>query len=351
MKLNKFLLPFILLVLGIVFYFSFNFSFTSVTNNLLQQQIKTSKYQADLISNLLATRLENGISKNTVASELQKSIEKYNTENSFICMFDNTGKEICHPNKEKIGKILSENKSVIQLGSNFEIENNFKSAIINKKSIGGIRKMENHTEIVYLSPVKNSNWIIASHSNIEKQKTLINHLKENLLFTFIILWLLSSLLIFLFLNHIDKRNLKEISKNNKTISKKYFNELKNIQTKFNNPKNKTIERLLADKGAKLSPIFINNIAYVFTQNRITYIVEHNGEKSTINLTLDELSRTFNENKFYRVSRQVILSAKSIDKIEKYGNTQLKVTVKPIPPFNIIISKAKLTEFKKWVGKN
>jgi len=355
MKMNKFLLPFILLLLGIVFYFSFNFTFTSITNKLLQQQIETSKNQANLISNLLEIRLKNGVSKNDVLSELQKSIENFSTENSFVCMFDNTGKEICHPNKERIGQTLSENNSIIKLGSNFEIENNFKDAIINGKATGGIRKMENRTEIVYLSPVKGSNWIIASHSNINKQKYIINDLKEKLLFTFIIIWLVSSLIIFFFLNLINKNNLKEISENNKITSEKYYNQLKLIQTKsINSEKNKQeeqIERLLVDKGAKLSPVFINNIAYVFTQNKITYIVEHKGEKSTINLTLDELFKTFDENKFYRVSRQVILSAKSIDKIEKYGNTQLKVTVNPILPIDIIVSKAKLTEFKKWVGKN
>jgi len=355
MKLNKFLLPFILLLLGVIFYFSFNFTFTSITNKLLQQQVETSKNQADLISNLLEVRLENGTSKNDVISELQKSIENFSTENSFVCMFDNTGKEICHPNKERIGQTLSENNSTIKLGSNFEIENNFKNAIITEKSTGGIRKMINHTEIVYLSPVKNSEWIIASHTNINKHKNIIKDLKEKLLFTFIIIWLGSSLLIFFFLNLINKNNLKELSENNKTTSVKYFNELNLLQTKsinsVNTKKNERIERLLVDKGAKLSPVFINNIAYAFTQNKITYIVEHKGEKSTINLTLDELFKTFDENKFYRVSRQVILSITSIDKIEKFGNTQLKVTVNPISPFDIIVSKAKLTEFKKWAGKN
>jgi len=331
--MNKFLLPFILLLLGMVFYLSFNFTFTSVTNKLLKQQVEIAKNQADLISNLLKIRLENGVSENVVLSELQKSIEGFSTANSFVCMFDNTGKEICHPNKELIGKILSENNSVIQLGSNFEIENNFKDAIINAKATGGIRKLENRTEIVYLSPVKGSNWIIASHSNINRQKDIINDLKEKLLFTFVIIWLVSSLLLFLFLNLINRNSLKEISENNKTISEAYFNRLKIIQTKAINSKNikqeEQIERLLVDKGAKLSPVFITNIAYVFTQNKITYIIEHKGEKSTINLTLDELIKTFDETKFYRVSRQVILSAKSIDKIEKYGNTQLKVTVNPI----------------------
>ena len=124
MKLNKLLLPFILIILGIIFYLSFNFTFTSVINNLLQQQVETSKNQANLISNILEIRLKNGVSKNDVLSELQKSIENFSTENSFVCMFDNTGKEICHPNKERIGQTLSENNSIIKLGSNFEIENN-----------------------------------------------------------------------------------------------------------------------------------------------------------------------------------------------------------------------------------
>lgn len=351
MKLNKLLLPFILIILGIIFYLSFNFTFTSVTNNLLQQQVETSKNQANLISNILEIRLKNGVSKNDVLSELQKSIEDFSTENSFVCMFDNTGKEICHPNKERIGQTLSENNSIIKLGSNFEIENNFKNAIINEKSTGGIRKMESHTEIVYLSPVKDSEWIIASHSNIDRHKNIINDLKERLLFTFTTIWLVSSLIIFFFLNFINRKNLKEISDNNKITSENYFNELKSIQSNYIKPEQKKeIDRLLVDKGAKLSPVFIDEIAYVFTQDRITYIYEHNGEKATINLTLDELYKSFNKTKFYRVSRQVILSIKSIDKIEKYGNTQLKVSVKPISPIDIIISKSKLTEFKKWVGK-
>jgi len=351
----KYLLPFILLVLSIIFYFSYNFTFTSITNKLLQQQIDISKNQANLISNILETKLENGYSKEEVLFELQKSLENTSTDNSFICMFDFSGKEICHPNKERIGKILSKNNSVIKLGPNFEIENNFKEAVINGKSTGGIRELENRTEIVYLSPVKNSNWVIASHSNIEKQKSVIKDLKERLFFTFIIIWLVSALLIFILLNLINKKYLKEITDLNKTVSKKYFDEIKLIQTKLNiipeQNKEKLIERLLADKGAKLSPVFINNIAYIFTQNRITYIMEHSGDKSSINLSLDDLFKYLNVNDFYRVSRQVILSAKSIDKIEKFGNTQLKVFVKPISPIDIIISKAKLTEFKKWVGRN
>jgi DNA-binding LytR/AlgR family response regulator len=115
--------------------------------------------------------------------------------------------------------------------------------------------------------------------------------------------------------------------------------------------NRNYERLLADKGAQLTPVYIDNIAFIYTENKITYIVEYNNEKSSINLTLDELFKSLNENTFYRASRQVIISAKAIVKIEKYGTSQLRVMTNPISPIAIIISKAKITEFKKWAGKS
>ena len=352
MKLDKYILPFILTLLGFIFYFSFTLTFNSVTTKLVKQQVDSAKNQATLIAKLLEVRLENGASETLVLSELQKSITDFSTANSFVCLFDNTGKEICHPNKERIGKTISENNSVIHLGSNFEIENNFKEALKQKKTTGGIRKMERRTEIVYLSPVKNRDWIVASHSNIEKHRSIINDLKEKLLLIFIIIWLVSSLIIFFFIDFLNKKSLQKLAEDNETTSEKYFRELKLMEVSFNQgKKEKYAERLLVDKGAKLSPVFMNEIAYIFTQNRITYIYEHNGDKSTINLTLDELFKVFDKDNFYRVSRQVILSVKSIDKIEKQGNTQLKVTVKPISPIDIVISKAKLTEFKKWAGKN
>ena len=44
------------------------------------------------------------------------------TENSFVCMFDSTGREICHPNPQKIGAGLAENNSVINSVSNVALE-------------------------------------------------------------------------------------------------------------------------------------------------------------------------------------------------------------------------------------
>jgi DNA-binding LytR/AlgR family response regulator len=111
------------------------------------------------------------------------------------------------------------------------------------------------------------------------------------------------------------------------------------------------KRLLVDKGSRLKPVDFDNIALAYTENKMTYIIEFDNNTSTVNTSLDELFNLFDKNIFYRASRQVIIAVKAIDKIEKYGNTQLKVITKPDSPIDIIISKAKITEFKKWAGKN
>ncbi|PHS60741.1 MAG: hypothetical protein COB12_12745 [Flavobacterium sp.] len=353
--MKRIILPIILLLLSIIYYFSFNYVYTTAVNEILTQQVENSKVQASLISNLLYERLNSGIPEKQVREELQKSLENMSTENSFVCMFDGKGKEICHPDIRKIGVTLTENNSTIKSISNLETELNFKKAILERKEAGGLRTLKSYTEIVYLSPVKNMDWVVASHSNILNFQSTFDNLKEKLALIFIVVWLSSSLLIYFFLQYINSKNLKRISEINRNTGNQYFNDLKEIKNKITSTALKSnpseTKRILADRGNKLTPVYFENIAFVYTQNKITYIVEQDHKTSTINISLDDLYVMLDNSQFYRASRQVIVSAKAIDKIEKYGATQLKVFTKPIAPIDITISKAKITEFKKWLGQN
>ena len=352
MKLKKITLLFILFALAIVYFMSFSFAYKSATEDLINNQIETSKNQANLIASLLSERINAGFPKEQVKNELQQSIENNSTEFSFVCMFDDTGREICHPNKEKIGKVLSKNNSVIKSVNNFKVIDNFKQAIMNKQAVGGLRKLKKYTEIVYLSPVKGTNWVVASHANVIKFKETFKNLKGRLFFLFLLVWLSSALLIYFFLQKINSQHLKELELLNREIGTIYFNQLTRFEETINSPKtSQKPGRFLANKGYQLTPVFAENIAYIYTENKVTYIIELNKEKSSINLTLDEMFKVLDKKEFYRASRQVILSAKAIDKIEKYGTTQLKVITKPLSSIEVIISKAKLTDFKKWLGNN
>jgi len=353
MKTIRITLPTILLTLGLIYYFSFDYIYTSNKKSIINQQIENAKIQADLISNILSEKLNAGYSKKQVREEFQKSIENMPIENSFVCMFDSIGREICHPNQQKIGHVLEENNSIIQSSSNIDIEQNFKQAIQQNKSTGGLRKLKTYTEVVYLSPIKKTRWVVASHTNIIKFQKIFSDLKEKLILIFVLVWLSSSSLIFFFLQYINSNNLKKISELNRNTGAQYFKEIKAINENLTSSLKKgTIEtkRLLADKGTKLKPVNIKNIAFIYTQNKITYIVEFDNTTSTINTSLDNLFNLLDKNLFYRATRQVIVSVKAIDKMGKFGNTQLKIYTLPISPIEIIISKAKITDFKQWIGK-
>ena len=344
----------IVLFLGVVNYFSFSFIYHEAAKKLIAQQVDTSKNQANLIAKLLERQIANGASKKKVKDDFQNSIENSSTEVSFVCMFNDSGTEICHPNKTKIGKVLAENNSVITDISNPEIEQNFKEAVLNKLQTGGLRKLKNYTEVVYLNPVKNTNWIVASHANIKRFRTIFKDLKLKLIFLFLVIWLISSLVIYFFLDRIHSNNLKKISVLNEKIAKQHLHDLQAInQKKTHSPKNEKVfsNRFLAERKAQLVPVYTKDIAYIYTENKMSYIVTFNGEKSSINISLEELFKTLNPKDFYRASRKIILSAKAIKKIQKYGVTQLRVITDPKTDFDIIISKAKLTDFKKWLGKN
>ena len=342
----------ILLLLGIVYYLSFNYIYKENTQKLISQQVETSKNQATLIARLLEQQLKEGKNKNTVKEEFQKSIENMPIDNSFVCMFDDSGREICHPNRNKIGEILSTNNSVIKNIANGKVIENFKESILAKKEIGGLRKLKDYTEIVYLSPVKNSNWIVASHANVTRFKTVFKDLKQKIFFLFVFVWLISSLLIYFFLERINTKNLKDLSILNKKMASTHFEGLQLLEKKLSETKTPNVNtRFLADRGAKLVPVSAKDIAFVYTQDKISYFVEHSGDKSAITISLEDIYKKLDKKLFYRASRKVIISAKAIDKIEKYGNTQLRVYTNPESPIEIIISKAKLTDFKKWLGNN
>ena len=109
------------------------------------------------------------------------------------------------------------------------------------------------------------------------------------------------------------------------------------------------KRILTYIRNELLPIAIEDIAYVYTENTITYVVCFDGKKSTTNMSLDDMYTNLSSSIFFRANRQFIISIAAIDKIIKYGNSQLKILLQSKTSEEIIISKNKAAEFKQWLN--
>ncbi|MBN9298056.1 MAG: response regulator transcription factor [Filimonas sp.] len=110
------------------------------------------------------------------------------------------------------------------------------------------------------------------------------------------------------------------------------------------------KRFLAKRGTRLYPICITEVAYFYTKDRIHWLKTNDNNDFMIENNMDELEGMIDPEDFFRVNRQFIIQYNSIDKVHAWFDGKLKLSVKPAASEDIIISRLRAGEFKKWLGK-
>jgi DNA-binding LytR/AlgR family response regulator len=107
--------------------------------------------------------------------------------------------------------------------------------------------------------------------------------------------------------------------------------------------------LIPIKGDKLLPVQTSQIACFFIDASLVRARTFEDKTYTFEYTLDELAGMLNPNEFFRANRQFIISRNSIKDIDFWFNSRLSVNLKVQVPEKILISKARVPEFKSWFG--
>ena len=157
------------------------------------------------------------------------------------------------------------------------------------------------------------------------------------------------------LKPIDKERLNEaLEKFEKLVSKYYRDfgkqgDILQILQNITGPAKKYRTRFLISGEDKLFTLQVDDIAYFYTENKITFAVTHQNKEYIIDMSLDKLCEQLDPDRFFRTNRQTVVSVQSIQKIESYFLG--KVVVKVIPPFKdkIIVSREKISTFKSWLN--
>lgn len=137
-----------------------------------------------------------------------------------------------------------------------------------------------------------------------------------------------------------------------SVGFKEFNELLNFKELMNVLAHKDLPhfrtRFLITSGRRFYTIQVADIAYFFSENKLTFAVTGDGKKHLIDLSLGKLEEQLDGKHFFRANRQMILSAESIRNIEPYNGSKLNIRV--FPPFQseILISREKITALKMWL---
>ena len=150
------------------------------------------------------------------------------------------------------------------------------------------------------------------------------------------------------LKPIDKQKLlKTIQKYREFIPAMNRDILSELMLSLKKPLSPYKTHFLIPKKDKLIPLQVENIAFVFTENKIVKAYTFSGDFFILNYTLEELSDMLNPVFFFRANRQFLVSHKAIKDISLWFNSKLSVNlVQPVPE-KILISKARVPEFKAW----
>jgi two-component system response regulator LytT len=110
-------------------------------------------------------------------------------------------------------------------------------------------------------------------------------------------------------------------------------------------------RFLVAYRDKYILVMADEIAYFTSENKATFLVTHQSQRYMIDQTLELLEKEMDPETFFRISRQFIVSLKSIHKIHQSFNGQLKIELSPALDEGILMSREKSGQLKKWLDQS
>ena len=109
-------------------------------------------------------------------------------------------------------------------------------------------------------------------------------------------------------------------------------------------------RFLVKKGSRLLSIGAEEVSFIYTKDRINHIKTQSGDDYMIDENLEELEAGLDPEKFYRANRQFIVNYAAVKQAVVWFDGKLKLVVNPAPHEEVIVSRLKASEFKRWMGK-
>jgi DNA-binding LytR/AlgR family response regulator len=124
--------------------------------------------------------------------------------------------------------------------------------------------------------------------------------------------------------------------------------IRELQTKLQ-PKEYR-KRFLVKQGQKLISIETEEIAYFYSDGRVNFFKTADNRKYITDYTMDELEEMLDPEQYHRISRSFFVSIKSVNQIHDYFGNRLILELKPSLEKDAIVSREKVNDFKKWMGK-
>lgn len=110
------------------------------------------------------------------------------------------------------------------------------------------------------------------------------------------------------------------------------------------------DRFVIKLGNKIKSILVKDIAYFYSKDKLSFICDHEGKNSPIDLSLDKIEALLDPTEFFRVNRQIIANASAIKDIHTASKSRILLALHPPSAIEAVVSSERSSLFKKWLKK-
>jgi DNA-binding LytR/AlgR family response regulator len=122
-----------------------------------------------------------------------------------------------------------------------------------------------------------------------------------------------------------------------------------VETMVASADSSSLHTILVRFKDKLIPISMDDVAYFYTFSERVTLTTLDGAAYPVDKTLETLTQQLDTHKFFRANRQFIVSRKAVKDIAVWFGSRLALNLHIETPERIIISKARVPEFKRWLA--
>jgi DNA-binding LytR/AlgR family response regulator len=110
------------------------------------------------------------------------------------------------------------------------------------------------------------------------------------------------------------------------------------------------KRFLVKHLQKFLAVRVSDIAYFFSNGRLSYLVTNDNKKYLLEYSMERLEALLNPEQFFRINRSFIIAFDAVKQAEDYHGNRLVIIVQPVFSEKVIVSRERVSAFKQWMGK-
>lgn len=149
------------------------------------------------------------------------------------------------------------------------------------------------------------------------------------------------------LKPIDVEDLTKALDKLKKLSKpqNQIDQLEELAKKFQ-PKYKN--RFIIKVGEHIKSIAVDDVAYFFSRDKATFCTTSDGRNYLLDYPLDQLQEMVSPEFFFRINRKYLISLSPVKDMISHTNSRLKIVLNHSDDNDIIVSRERVQDFKKWL---